>query len=261
MRDRNGNQGVEWIDQVIGKYKNTDFAKIWVCTFGNCNLSKDAIRALKYNNIGWRNIEICNNEKLEKDIPILSIDALKIIDDDTKMLINDEEYKDLMIYGKNEQNEVVEISLRMQIINEIKKILSSDIDNFIDKSNIEYEMDIELENIENNFNTNKLHIKINLPIIHHKLFDFFSESYVVRNNEIPSKLLTTKNNSIFITDDCIVLNFSFLENLRLEGYLISNHYILNIKAIPEEYRKTNEIKIIDVEGNSKDVLTKVIGYK
>ena len=65
VRDRKGKQGVEWIDQVIGKYKNTEFSKIWICTFGDCNLSKDAIRALKYNKIGWRNIDINNNENLD----------------------------------------------------------------------------------------------------------------------------------------------------------------------------------------------------
>lgn len=102
---------------------------------------------------------------------------------------------------------------------------------------------------------------MNLPIIHYTLFDFFSESYIVTNNEIQSNLLVTKNNSVFITDNCIVLNFSYLSNLRNNGYCIDDHYTLNIDAIPEKYKNINKIKIIDIEGNMQDVLTKVVGYK
>ena len=83
VRDRKGNQGVDWVDQVIGKYKNTRFAKIWICTFGNCNLSKDAIRTLKYNNIGWRNISINSEDITNK--PVLFINAIKALDDDSDM--------------------------------------------------------------------------------------------------------------------------------------------------------------------------------
>ena len=58
VRDRSGNQGVDWVDQVIGKYKNTCFSKVWICTFGDSYLTKDAIRTLKYNNIGLSLIHI-----------------------------------------------------------------------------------------------------------------------------------------------------------------------------------------------------------
>ena len=71
----------------------------------------------------------------------------------------------------------------------------------------------------------------------------------------------TKNKSIFVTDKYIVLNFSYLSNLRNEGYIISSHYLLKMNSIPEKYRNKNKMRIIDVDGNCQDTLLKVIGYK
>lgn len=96
VRNRKGNQGVEWIDQVIGKYKNTSFSKVWICTFGKCNLSKDAINTLTYNNIGWRNIDIKENDTLmNNQQPILKLDAIKIYDKECVMKVNDDIYSEI----------------------------------------------------------------------------------------------------------------------------------------------------------------------
>lgn len=54
------------------------FSKVRICTFGDSYLTKDAIRTLKYNNIGWRNIDINNND-ISND-PVLFINAIKTIE-------------------------------------------------------------------------------------------------------------------------------------------------------------------------------------
>lgn len=96
-----------------------------------------------------------------------------------------------------------------------------------------------------------LKTKITLPLVHYNLCDYFSENYNISNNNEKDYLLSTKNKSIFVTEEYIVLNFSYLSNLRNEGYIISNHYLLKTDSIPERYRKKNKLKIIDVDGNSK----------
>lgn len=259
VRDRSGNQGVDWVDQVIGKYKNTCFSKVWICTFGDSYLTKDAIRTLKYNNIGWRNIDINNND-ISND-PVLFINAIKIIDDDSDMEINGEKYKELMLGCIDGNGNTFDISLRKQLLQEIKEIIVANFDNYVDKSYIEYNKTINIDNLESNFNSSVLKIKITLPLVHYNLCDYFSENYNISNNNEKDYLLSTKNKSIFVTEEYIVLNFSYLSNLRNEGYIISNHYLLKIDSIPERYRKKNKLKIIDVDGNSQDTLLKVIGYK
>lgn len=259
VRDRSGNQGVDWVDQVIGKYKNTCFSKVWICTFGDSYLTKDAIRTLKYNNIGWRNIDINNND-ISND-PVLFINAIKTIDDDSDMEINGEKYKELMLGCIDGKGNTFDISLREQLLQEIKEIIVANFDNYVDKSYIEYNKTINIDNLESNFNSSVLKIKITLPLVHYNLCDYFSENYNISNNNEKDYLLSTKNKSIFVTEEYIVLNFSYLSNLRNEGYIISNHYLLKIDSIPERYRKKNKLKIIDVDGNSQDTLLKVIGYK
>lgn len=260
VRDRTGNQGVEWIDQVIGKYKNAFFSKVWICTFGDCYLTKDAIRTLKYNNIGWRNIDINNNDDVS-NVPVLFIDAIKTIDDDSDMEINGEKYKELMLGCIDEKGNTFDISLRKQLLQEIKEIIAADFEHYLDKSYIEFNKTINIGDLENNVNSSILKIKITLPLVHYNLCDYFSENYIVSDNDENDYLLSTKNKSIFVTDEYIVLNFSYLSNLRKEGYIISSHYLLKMNSIPERYRGKNKIKIIDVDGNSQDTLLKVIGYK
>lgn len=260
VRDRTGNQGVEWVDQVIGKYKNTCFSKVWICTFGDCYLTKDAIRTLKYNNIGWRNIDINNNDDISND-PVLFINAIKTVDDDSDMEINGEKYKELMLGCIDGKGNAFDISLREQLLQEIKEIIAADFDHYLDKSYIEFNITINIGDLENNFNSSILKIKINLPLVHYNLCDYFSENYIVSDNAENDYLLLTKNKSIFVTDKYIVLNFSYLSNLRNEGYIISSHYLLKMNSIPEKYRNKNKMRIIDVDGNCQDTLLKVIGYK
>ncbi len=260
VRDRDGNQGVDWIDQVIGKYKNINFSKIWICTFGDCYLTKDAIRTLNYNNIGWRNIDVRDDNSISNN-PVLFLNAIKTIDDESSLEINGEKYNTLMISCLDDRGISFDISLREQVLEEIKKIISTNFDYYLDKSCIKYEATIDITGIENNFEVSTLNIKITLPLIHYTLCDCFSESYDILNNQENDYLISTKNKSIFITEEYIVLNFSYLSNLRDEGYIISDHYTLNISSIPEKYRKKNKIKIIDINGNSQDKLLKVVGYK
>lgn len=259
VRDRKGNQGVDWVDKVIGKYKNTKYAKIWICTFGDCNLSKDAIRALTYNNIGWRNINI-NNENITSK-PVLFINAIKTLDDDSDIEINGEKYKELMMGCMDQDGNIFDISLRNQLLMEIKSVIANDFDRYLDKNCIEYKTVIDISGLENNLNSSILDIKIILPLLHYNLCDYFSEKYIISNNDKDNYLLATKNKSFFITEEYIVLNFSYLANLRKDGYIISNHYLMDMTCIPEKYRKKSKMRIIDVDGNSQDTLMKVVGYK
>lgn len=260
VRDRVGNQGVDWIDQVIGKYKNTKYSKIWVCTFGQCNLSKAAIKSLKYNNIGWRNIEIMDAKNFSSE-PILYINALKIVYDESEMLINGEKYRKLILGCVDGNGNKVSVSLKDLIFNDIKSFISKDFNEFKNKNNMIFQTQLNINNLENNFNSSVLNISISVPLVHYDIFDYFSEKYIISNNNEDGHLLSTENKTIFINDDYLIINFSFLANLREKDYIISNHFILNVKAVPKEYRSKNKIKIIDIDGNSQDVLLKVLGYK
>lgn len=260
VRDRRGNQKVDWIDQVIGKYTGMPFSKVWVCTFGDCYLTKDAIRKLNYYNIGWRNIDINNDDSLSEN-PVLIIDAVKAMDDDSEMIINGQKYRELVVKCINPKGELIDISLREQILNQVKLTVESNFDFYLEKNNIEYEIDVDLGSIPSNFDSNVVKIKINLPLVHYTLYDYFSDNYIVSDNNKQDYLLATKNKSVFITDKYIVLNFSYLSNLKSEGYIISNHYLLFLESIPEKYKGKCKLRIIDVDGNSNAKLMKVMGYK
>ena len=259
VRDRRGNQGIDWVDKVIGKYKNTHFSKIWICTFGDCNLSKNAIRSLKYNNIGWRNINI-NDEDISNK-PVLFINAIKTIDDDSEMYINGEKYQELILKCMNQRGKSFDVSLRKKILQDIKSILETNFDNYLDHNSIDYKTTIDLGSLPTNLGKSTLEIKIKLPLVHYSFYDYFSENYVISNDDKENYLLATKNKSFFITDNCIVINFSFLSNLRNKGYIISNHFLTDMTVIPKKYRNKNKIRIIDVDGNSQDTLMKIVGYK
>ena len=260
VRDRKGNQGVDWVDQVIGKYQKTNFKTVWICTFGDCDLTKDAIRSLKYNNIGWRNISINSDEEIP-NMPIILIDAIKVVYDELVLTINENEYRELMVEGIDENGNSISISLKQQMLEEISNIVKNDFDKFLNSNYINYETTIDIPGINNNLNSSTLRIKMVLPLMHYTLCDYFSEKYDISNNNEEEYLLATRNKSVFIADDCIVFNSTYLSYLRENGYIVSNHFLINIKAIPKKYRLKNVIKIIDVDGNSHYKVIKVIGYK
>lgn len=263
VRDRKGNQGVDWIDQVIGKYKDTSFSKIWICTFGKCSLSKDAIRALTYNNIGWRNIDVGESElnfNNNKE-PVLKLHAVKIYNEECIMKVNNEVYREVELKGINSNKEDVSIYLKENLLDDIRNDIKINFDNYLNINNVVYKTRIEMSGIENNFNKNSIDVEINLPISHYIIYDYFNEEYYINNNSENDTLLSTNNKSIFISNDNIILNFSYLSNLEKEGYIVADHYVLNIQAIPQKFRDKNKIKIIDVDGNSNRVIKKVVGYK
>lgn len=120
VRDRDGNQGSDWIHEVYGKYENEDFDYVWVCTFGSCDLASTATKVIDYRKIGWRNINI-NGEYRGSNKPIILTDAIQIIPEEIELTINGQKYKDLKAIGLNDKGENVEINLKDQIIEESKK--------------------------------------------------------------------------------------------------------------------------------------------
>lgn len=115
--------------------------------------------------------------------------------------------------------------------------------------------------ISNKLNNDVVEVEMNAPISHYVLYDFFDEEYCISNNNDNNILLSTKDKSIFITSDRIILNFNYLSNLEREGYIINSHYTVNVKAIPKKYRIGKKIKTIDLDGKNNRAIIKVMGYK
>ena len=65
----------------IGKYYDSDFKYVWICTFDGCKLSKDAIKKLEYHHIGWRDFQLLNEFAMEEN-PIIMISGIELLKDE-----------------------------------------------------------------------------------------------------------------------------------------------------------------------------------
>ena len=119
VRDRHGVQKIDWIDSVIGKYKDSPFSSIWVCTHNNCRLSREAIKQLNAHNIKWLPIISVDSDN---DEIIASFPAIKPLFEE--MIIENVNYKNVVIEYKNTRdNSKFEMKLTDIIKNELYSII------------------------------------------------------------------------------------------------------------------------------------------
>lgn len=263
VRDRQGNQSSRWAEQVYGKYEGEEFDYVWICTFGNCNLSSSAIKVADYRKIGWRNINI-NGEYKESNKPIVETEAIQIIPETIELTINGELYKELKAEGINERGEKIDIDLKKQIIKDAKKIIENNFEKFNRISFFENIIDFQIDNIDTNLSKGNNIVKVLIPIEHIIFCDYLSKKFEIedhnkRNDE--NILIVSKNNSIFITNKKFVIDLSYIGRLKNENTIFKNSIIINVDEIPEEYRNTKNIKFINMDGKEDIKVYKVVGYK
>lgn len=259
VRDRSGNQPVDWVDQVIGKYKDLECERIWICTFGDCNLSKCAIRSASYNSIGWRNIDL--SESQPGDEPILYIDALKPIKEACTLTVNGDEYDELYLQCKTNDGRIVDMSLKEEFYKSALTELAEKVSINHNNNSFLYKCTINTDNLLSNMGTKVLNVELSVPITFYTIVDFFVEHYDVDNNGVKENIVISKRKSVFLSEDTITIDFGFLQRIRDEGYIISNAFIINTKAINERYGSKSKIRLIDIDGNCKDIPMRIYGIK
>ncbi len=259
VRDRKSTQSISWIDEVVGKYSNSPFNQIWICTFHGCKLSSIAIKKLEYHNIQWRDFKIFNNDNLSKVHPVLIIDGIVPLVDEIEIEVNDKKYKDLEIHSLEKSKG----SFKDEKILQLKEIIAQNFNQFQGINFIIFQDKFNLHNIKNNFDSEILDIKTTIQINHQIFVDYFSEEYIVKNNDKNSFLFATKNKSIFITNNTVVINKSFFANLLKEDVILNSKFILSVYGIPENIQKEiTTFRLIDVEGTLKEMaITRIFGIK
>lgn len=256
VRDRKTVQGIDWIDQVVGKYAILEFDFVWICTFDGCSLSSNAIKKLNFHSIGWRDFTLLSENTYGRP-PILLVEGIELIEDDCKITVNNELYKDVE-YIMFEKGKPV------SLMNDIKCICSNIIQtNFRDFDKIDefiYEDKRLLHGIVNNFDSDTVTIKAIIPLRHTVYVDYINEEYTVKNNEEQEILLSTKNKSVFITGDTLVINFEYLASVT-EHSILDNSCLINLNILPEVRKGIKKIKFIDAGGEGKFIPMKLYGIR
>lgn len=256
VRDRKSVQSIDWVDQVIGKYLNSPFSAVWLCTFDGCSLSSEAIKKLQHYNIGWRDFTLLNecncNEK-----PIIIVRGIEIEPSNCVITVNEEVYSDVEVTFRKDDEPISFIKWKTD---ECKKIIK---DNFRVFDNIQYisdEYKLDLSGIENNIESKIVTIKVKIFFKHINYVDYFNEEYNVIDNNNENILVSTRNKSIFVTNDTLAINFGYLSGLHEEA-ILDNSFIINLDALPEKFRKINNIKFMDISGEGKTIPMKLYAIK
>lgn len=254
VRNRASTQGVDWIDQVIGKYIHEEIDKYWIVTFDNCELSKDAIVKLSYHNIGWRNFVLLN--KLNSKIPVVTMNTLLPVYTEMKISIDNEDYKDLMFdLQHNGIRETVSLErfLQMSLTNELKK----NIEPLMNANHIDLDLDSLLASVGVGFDSEKPTSKIRIPLVQKTYTDYIDEYYIVDNDDEKYKLICSENKTVFVYNGTLMIDMKFISELN-ETKEISTSFLLNVNEIKKYVRDTKNIKAINT--GPKDVsIMKVFG--
>ncbi len=93
------------------------------------------------------------------------------------------------------------------------------------------------------------------------MWTFFDENYVIKNNDEESTMFATKEKSIFVANNQIVINLSYFGNMYKEDVVLNSQFFINIEAIPKQYRKNlSGFRLIDVDGTGSGMaITKIYG--
>ena len=255
VRDRHSTQGIDWIDQVIGKYNDSDFKYVWICTFDGCKLSKDAIKKLEYHHIGWRDFQLLNEFAMEEN-PIIMISGIELLKDEIVVRIGNEVYQDVRFQMTEDSDKESYIDIAIGICT---SIIQSNFHQFDEINIFTYTHEQNLNGIKHNFDDEVIKIEIEIHLKHTIFVDYFDEKYIVNNNQNEEILLSTNDKSIFITNDTLIINFGYICDLMETGIIDSN-FLINLQTIPEEYRNNlNKVKFVDVSGKGNCIPMKMYG--
>lgn len=243
VRERKGNQSIEWIDQVIGKYLDLKFDEVWVCTFNECSLSKDAVKKLRYHGIGWRNINVTNIDNLDKK-PSLIAKAIKIDKDSFNI--------------KNNCSENIEFSIekiRLDSYRKCKEFISLNFDKFdgCKKIGIEYDLSV----INPDFGT----ARIEYDLFQFLYTDYFSVEYQIDEKNKIKFLKSCKGESLFLTEDTLVVDFGYISKLFDSDTIINSNFIIDTKFINTINPNIKQMKMINTDNNNKIIPMAIYGLK
>jgi len=137
-------------------------------------------------------------------------------------------------------------------------------ENFIQFDNINeinWEDDIPLTGITNNFDKDIIKVKLNIPIKHDVFVDYIDEKYLVKNNNETTELFCTHNKSIFITGDTLAIDFSCFYS-KDDNIVFENNFLINIEEIVKILGcNINHIRFMDVKGQGKVIPMKIYGMR
>ncbi len=259
VRDRHsGAQGIDWIDQVIGKYDGTHFSRVWICTFAGCKLSAGAIKKLQYHGLGWREFTLIKDPLTDNSAPVLYVNGIKPIIEGIEITSNGETMSEMMLTCMDSEGKEVDLSFRDLIVDSFYEKAKNDIYFFQNADAYKFEIDT---NVSNNLGSENLHIEGLLPIKHCVFVDYFNESYAVKNDGVESILILTQRKSLILTNGKLIINWNYIREIAEEGTILDLSFMLNIDAIPEKYRDFSIIGQIQPNGDIKFGITKVIGYR
>lgn len=254
-RDRKSTQSIDWIDQVVGKYLGSPFQKKWVCTFDGCKLSSEAIKKLEYHNIGWRDFTLINTDIGRK--PILTVYGIVLDISDCQLTVDGESYQDLQYSFFPDSEPVSYIKMNSE---QVKAAIQTSFAEFMQLDTVTIRERISLNGIENNFGKKSVEVELTIPLRHKVFVDYFNESYIVKNNQQEDTLLSSKDKSIFITNDTMAINFSYFYSFD-ENIVLDNHFLINLSSLPIECRNIHNVKFMDVKGAGKIIPMKMYGLK
>lgn len=257
VRDRHSKpQGIDWIDQVIGKYSDTHFSQVWIYTFDGCTLTSDAIKKLQHHGLGWRDFTLLQNVPMSNDFPVLHVNGIKPVPENIEILVNGDVYTELTMQGVDDAGNSLEISFRDLVKNEFYQLARSNTSAFALCELFKYRADME---VPNNMGSESLHIEGTMPLKHCEFIDYFNESYLVENNAIKSILISSQEKSLILTEGKLFINWAYFLNMAGEGVILNDFFTVNIEAIPEKYRNFSQIGQIQPNGEVKCVVARVVG--
>lgn len=258
VRDRNGAQSIDWVDQVIGKYAGSPFKQIWLCTFDGCTLSGPAIKKLEYHHINWRDFTLLKENALS-ETPVLIANAIVLDTKNATLTADGEFFQDLQLsYFKDKP-----LTSYIGMCADRSKPMISE--NFCQLATVNYlslEEDIPIEGSNTNFDLSKkvVHTKLEIPLIHKVFVDYFDEAYMVKNNSDASVLVSTQEKSMFIVDDTLAIDFGFFYSLG-DHIVFDHNFIIQLDAIPEKHKPIKRVRFMDVAGEGKVIPMKMFGVR
>lgn len=252
VRDRKSTQGIDWIDQIIGKYIDSPYDYVWLCTFDGCKLSSEAVKKLEHYKIGWRDFYLVAPEGVDLKDPVLIVRGIVVDEENLVLTVNGKPYRDLQIaFVKDAPPE----SIIQRALNELLVVIRHEFGLFDGIGNAVFNEHYDLQGVENNFEEDSIEVKIEVPLIHKVFMDFFDEKYIVRNEGEESVLLSTSEKAVFCTEDTIVVNLSYFGRQFSHRVVLEPNWFLSTKMLPDEMRKRlKNFRFIDAEGTANGIV-------
>lgn len=256
VRDRQRVQSIDWIDQVVGKYKDSEFDLIWICTHNKCTLSRDAVKKLNENKIGWRKI---TSSKMENEIKVAEFTYVELDWDNLETSLK-EKFKDIVIVYQNTQTkEQFELKLTDIIKQQLMEVLEHEELGCSRLNFLEGTLEVD-HNLFQNIDSDDNFIHYIIPIVYNTFFDYFNEKVEIKDIDENEFVLKSKLNTIFMkSDGTLCINLSI--NQIFEGLMLTNNFKIykeNIKKLVPIFNNT--VRFIKTHEGTGIVPLKIWGY-